>query len=64
MVGYMTEELMKELLFSLAWYDASAYHHRNAEEILARAFPGSNFKAALDEFVLCKTMSLGKGCPR
>ena len=47
----MTEEKMKELLFSLAWYDASNHHNRNAKEILASEFPGADFAAALDEFV-------------
>ena len=60
----MTEGRMKELLFSLAWYDASAHHARNAKEILAREFPGTDFTAALDEFRRCKTMPPGPGNPR
>ena len=60
----MTEEKMKELLFSLAWYDASCYHHNNAKAILATEFPGADFAAALDEFVKCKTMPPGQGNPR
>ena len=60
----MTEEKMKDLLFSLAWYDASAYHSRNAREILASEFPGADFAAALNEFVKCKTMPPGPGNPR
>jgi len=60
----MTEEMMKELLFSLAWYDCSNYHNTNAREILARAFPGADFKRALDEFNECKTAPPGEGCPR
>ena len=60
----MTEEKMKDLLFSLAWYDASAYHNRNANEILADEYPDADFTAALEEFVRCKTMPPGRGCPR
>ena len=60
----MTEGKMKDLLFSLAWYDASAHHSRNAREILASEFPGADFAAALDEFVKCKKMSQGPGNPR
>ena len=60
----MTEEMMKELLFSLAWYDCSNYHHRNAQEILARAFPESDFHRALEEFIKFKTAPPGEGCPR
>ena len=60
----MTEDTMKELLFSLAWYDASAHHYRNANEILTREFPKADFTAALEEFVRCKTMPPGEGCPR
>ncbi len=60
----MTKETMKELLFSLAWYDASAYHNRNAKEILASEFPGADFAVALYEFERCKTMPPGPGNPR
>ncbi len=60
----MTEEKMKELLFSLAWYDCSCYHNLNVKEILAQEFPGADFTAALDEFIKCKTMPPGPGNPR
>ena len=60
----MTEDMMEELLFSLAWYDCSAYHSTNAREILERAFPGVDFKKALEEFKRCKTAPPGEGNPR
>lgn len=60
----MTEEMMKELLFSLAWYDASCYHNENAKKILSDEYPDCDFTAALDEFERCKIMPPGKGCPR
>lgn len=60
----MTEEKMKELLFSLAWYDASCRHNRNVKEILAGEFPGADFADALEDFLKCKTMPPGPGNPR
>ena len=60
----MTEEKMKELLFSLAWYDASSFHNMNAKNILADEYPSADFSDNLDEFERCKTMPPGKGCPR
>ena len=60
----MDPEQMKELLFSLAWYDASAYHSENARRMLRDAFPATDFGATLAEFVKCKTMPPGEGCPR
>ena len=60
----MDKETFEQLLFSLAWYDASAYHHRNVKDILAKHFPGVDFSAALDEFERCKAMPPGPGCPR
>ena len=60
----MTEDRMKELIFSLAWYDSSAYHSRNVKEILAEEYPEAEFSTTLAEFLTCKTMPPGKGCPR
>lgn len=60
----MIPDTMKELLFSLAWYDASAYHYQNALRILADEYPDTDFSDALDYFVKCKTMPPGEGCPR
>lgn len=60
----MTEEKMKELLFSLAWYDASCYHNNNAKEILSNEYPDADFTEALAVFEECKTMPPGEGCPR
>lgn len=60
----LTPEIMKELLFSLAWYDASSYHNRNAKDILGNAYPDEDFSAALEEFVKCKAMPPSEGCPR
>ena len=31
----MTEDKMKEVLFSLAWYDASNHHNKNVRKCLA-----------------------------
>jgi hypothetical protein len=60
----MTEDKMKELLFSLAWYDCSCHHKLNAKDILAREFPDADFASSLAEFEKCKTMPPGDGCPR
>ena len=60
----MTPDTMKELLFSLAWYDASAYHNENARRILGEEYPDTDLTETLGEFVKCKTMPPGKGCPR
>ena len=60
----MSEMEIKELLFSLAWFDASAYHNINAREILKRAYPDADFSDALEEFLKCKNKPPGKGCPR
>lgn len=60
----MDETKMKDLLFALAWYDASAFHSENAKEILSEEFPGVSFTKALEEFIMCKNMPPGKGCPR
>ena len=60
----MTPDTMKELLFSLAWYDASAYHNENARRILREEYPNTDFIEALEDFVKCKTMAPGDGCPR
>ena len=60
----MNEETMKELLFSLAWYDASNYHFQNAQRILKESYPNADFGRSLDEFLKCKTMPPGEGCPR
>jgi len=60
----MTPDTLKELLFSLAWYDCSSYHHNNAKEILSREFPGADFSRALEEVERCKTKPPGEGCPR
>ncbi len=50
----MTEEKMKEFLFSLAWYDYSCYHNRKVKEILAHEFPNADFSFSLAEFEACK----------
>ena len=63
-LGVIAEDTMKDLLFSLAWLDCSAYHSSNVNSILARAFPGVDFKSSLNDFVCCKNMPPGKGCPR
>jgi hypothetical protein len=60
----MDAEKMKELLFSLSWYDASCYHADNVREILGKEFPSVDFSAELKKFVECKTMPAGPGCPR
>jgi hypothetical protein len=60
----MTPEKMKELLFSLAWYDCSCHHHNNVRAILADEFPNIDFDESLKEFTKCVTMAPGKGCPR
>ncbi len=60
----MTEDKMKEFIFSLAWYDASAHHSQNVREILATEYPDADFSTTLCEFLKCKTMPPGKGCPR
>lgn len=60
----MSELEMKELIFSLAWFDASAYHNENAREILRRAYPESDFSDCLMEFLKCKTKPPGDWCPR
>ena len=51
----MTEETMKELIFSLAWYDASNYHYQNARRILDEHYPGADFSRSLEEFIKYKT---------
>jgi hypothetical protein len=60
----MNESDIKELIFSLAWYDCSAHHNRNVKDILAREFPGADFSTSLEEFDKCKNMPPGPGCPR
>ena len=60
----MSAETIKELIFSLAWYDASAYHNRNVREILKREFPSTDFSKDLETFVESVLMPPGKGCPR
>jgi hypothetical protein len=60
----MTFDEMKELLASLAWYDASAYHHENVTQILKDAYPGSDFSSALINFEKCVTMKPCEGNPR
>ena len=57
-------DTMKELLFSLAWYDASCYHSNKVKEILSSKFPNADFTNDLEEFIKCKTMPPGKGNPR
>lgn len=60
----MTESQMKELLWSLAWYDCSCYHSINAKEILKQAYPESDFGSVLEEFRKAKTLAPQEGCPR
>lgn len=60
----LTSERMKELIFSLAWYDASSYHFTNTKSILQEAYPGVDFSYVLGEFIKCKTKPPGEGCPR
>lgn len=60
----MTEEQMKELIFSLAWCDASSYHSGNAKMLLKSAYPNADFSKELNEFVKCKAAPPGEGCPR
>ena len=47
----MTPGKMKDLLFSLALYDESAYHSRNAREILAQEYPDTDFTGALEQII-------------
>lgn len=60
----MDSKTMRELLFSLAWYDASAHHYENVQEIIKREFPGEDLSAALADFERCNKMPAGPGCPR
>ena len=60
----MTADKMKELLFSLSWYDCSAYHHREVKRILNEAYPDDDFEESLDDFMRCISMKGVKGCPR
>lgn len=60
----MQQEAMKELLFSLAWFDASAYHSENVVNILEREFPDCDFAEDLQKFEECVTAPPGPGCPR
>lgn len=60
----VSESAMKELLFSLAWYDCSNYHRCRSEEILREAFPECDFSLALEEFEKCRTKPPGEGNPR
>jgi len=60
----MTEETMKELLFSLAWYDCSCYHNSNTRQILKQQFPETDFTSILIEFEKFRTMPPNEGCPR
>ena len=59
----MTEELMKELIFSLAWYDSSNHHYCNVHKILTRAFPEADFSKSLEEFVKYKTPPTNESNP-
>ena len=60
----MNQEQTRELIFSLAWYDCSNYHHSRVEEVLKRAFPGVDFSQLLARFEECRTKPPGEGCPR
>ena len=60
----MNSKTMKELLFSLSWYDSSAYHVENVNAILKAAFPEEDFSTCLADFEQCVTMAPGAGCPR
>jgi hypothetical protein len=61
---FMNKETMEDLLFSLAWFDASSHHNQNVKNILSREYHGEDFSKTLEEFVKCKTMPPGEGCPR
>jgi len=60
----MAPETVKELIGSLAWYDASAYHAGNVRRILQAEYPDVDFKDDLIWFLRDKTMPPGPGCPR
>ncbi len=60
----MDKKTMEEFIFSLAWYDASAYHYDNVLRILKDEFPGDDFSEILARFETCNNMPPGPGCPR
>lgn len=60
----MSEEDIRELISSLAWYDCSAYHVSNVKRILHKHYSDSDFDDVLELFRSNVTMTPGEGCPR
>lgn len=60
----MKPDTLKELIASLAWYDASAHHASNVRRILETEYPGVDFAETLKWFLHNRTMPPGEGCPR
>lgn len=60
----MTIQVFKDLLFSLAWNDCSAYHAQNVKNILKKECPDIDFTEELKLFYENKLMHNKKGCPR
>lgn len=60
----MTPELLKELLFSLAWSPWSCHHNDNAFKLLTELCPTGDVYSALHEFEQIIKSPTGPGSPK
>jgi hypothetical protein len=60
----MTEQSVKELLFSLAWCPYSYYHSQNVKDILNKEFPDTDFSDIIEEFKEIYLSTFKSGSPK
>lgn len=60
----MSEDEVKDIIFSFIWYGHSAFHTSNLLEVLKQRFPDSDWRPFLDEMREIRDKQPGPGDPR